>query len=315
MLASRGDAPQVLASVRHAIKQSLFAVGYYHQRLSSAALPGVAVLCYHGIRAFDEPTPLGRLHVTKATFERHCRLIADTCDPISLAEYREARRGLRTLPPRSVLVTFDDGYRGVLDHALPILERYGIPAAVFVSVTPVLDARHFWFDTLARRQGEAAVLNARTLPYQDWRVLVESIEAAAEITESHRPLTSAELARLASSPLIEIGAHTMTHPTLALAPVEDQRREIAGCRTALEHVLGGPVTAFAYPYGNPIDDYTAETVSVVRDAGFDFAFTTDASFATPESDPFQIPRFMMLDTVGDVELAHRLVHSWHAGVS
>src|SRR5262245_4708923 len=249
---SWASAPAALASVRHAFKQSLFAVGYYHQRLVNATLPGPVALCYHGIRAFDEPTPFSSLHVTKATFEGHCRLIADACDVISLAEYREARRGLRALPPRSVIVTFDDGYRGVLDHALPILERYGIPAVVFVSAKPVLDARHFWFDTLSRRQGEAAVLKARRLPYHDWRLLVESIELAAEITESHRPLTSEELAQLASSPLIEIGAHTMTHPTLGVASVEDQRREIAGCRAALEHALGRPVTAFAYPYGNPI---------------------------------------------------------------
>jgi len=53
----------------------------------------------------------------------------------------------------------------------------------------------------------------------------------------------------------------------------------------------------------------------VRDARFDLGFTTGASFATVDGDPLQIPRFMMLDAVGDVELAHRLVHSWHAGVS
>jgi peptidoglycan/xylan/chitin deacetylase (PgdA/CDA1 family) len=144
---------------------------------------------------------------------------------------------------------------------------------------------------------------------------VDSIETTAIETDSHRPLTPAELERLAGSPLIEIGAHTMTHPTLALAPIEDQQREIAECRTALEHVLERSVTAFAYPYGNPFSDYTSETVSVVRHARFDLAFTTDGSFATLECDPLQIPRFMMLDTIGDVELAHRLVHSWHAGVS
>jgi peptidoglycan/xylan/chitin deacetylase (PgdA/CDA1 family) len=305
----------VLSSVRHAIKRSLFAVGYYHQRLSTSVFPGVAVLCYHDVRASGDSTRFSDLHVTKATFERHCRLIADACNPISLGDFRDARLSGRALPPRAVIVTFDDGYRGVLDHALPILERYGIPAAVFVSTAPVLDGQHFWFDALSRREGEAAVVKARALPYQKWRTLVESIETAAVDAESHRPLTSAELERLAESPLIEIGAHTMTHPMLALAPAEDQQREVAGCMAALERVLERRVTAFAYPYGNPFADYTAETVNVVRHARFDLAFTTGAAFATVECDPLQIPRFMMLDTVGDVELAHRLVHSWHAGVS
>lgn len=315
MLALRGGAPPVLSSVRHAIKQSLFAVGYYHQRLSHAAFPGIAVLCYHGVRDSAESTPFSDLHVTKATFERHCRLIAEACTPISLADFREVRLGRRTLSPRSVIVTFDDGYRGVLDHALPVLERHGIPAAVFVSAQPVLEGRHFWFDTLGRRRGEAAVLKARALPYQQWRALVESIQVPADADDAHRPLTSAELVRLAASPLVEIGAHTMTHPTLAFAPVEDQRREIAGCKVALERVLERPVTTFAYPYGNIGDDYSAETVRLVRDAGFELAFTTGASFATSQCDPLQVPRFMMLDTVGEEELAHRLVHSWHTGVS
>jgi len=295
---------------RQVIKQSLFAVGYYHQRLSAAAFPGVAVLCYHGVRDSDDPIPFRDLHVTKATFEQHCDLISNACDPISLSELLDARRNGTQLPPRSVVVTFDDGYRGVLEHALPILERYSIPAAVFVSASPVLERRHFWFDALCRRQGEAAVLRARGLPYHEWRALTDATSTALDETESHRPLTPAELQRLAASPLIEIGAHTMTHPTLALVPVEDQQREIAGCRTVLEHLLGRPVTAFAYPYGNAVEDYTSETVSLVRDARFDLALTTGASFARPESDPLQIPRFMMLDTVGDVELAHRLVHSW-----
>ena len=301
--------------LRRAIKQSLFAVGYYHHRLSASAFPGVAVLCYHGVRRSDDSVPFSDLHVTKATFEQHCRLIANACNAISLSEFREARRNGRDLPRRSVIVTFDDGYRGVLEHALPILERYGIPATVFVSAAPVVERRHFWFDALCRRQGEAAVLKARTLPYQQWRALTEATATALEEIESHRPLTLEELQRLAASPLIEIGAHTMTHPTLALAPVDDQQREIAEGRAALERVLGKRVTAFAYPYGNVFEDYTSETVTLVRDARFDLAFSTGASFATPECDPFQIPRFMMLDAVGDVELAHRLVHSWHAGVS
>ena len=105
------------------------------------------------------------------------------------------------------------------------------------------------------------------------------------------------------------------HPTLAHASAADQRREIAGSKLALQRVLDKPVTAFAYPYGKVGEDYTAETVSVVADAGFDAAFTTGASFAAPQCDLLQIPRFTMLDTVGEVELAHRLVHSWHAGVA
>jgi peptidoglycan/xylan/chitin deacetylase (PgdA/CDA1 family) len=139
-----------------------------------------------------------------------------------------------------------------------------------------------------------------------------SIDRPADPGEQHRPLTVEELRRLAASPLIEIGGHTLSHPTLALAPAEEQRREIRGCREALQDAINAPVDAFAYPYGGLRQDYLPEAVDIVREAGFTSAFTTGESFATLDGDPFQIPRFVMLESVGDVELAHRLLHSWRA---
>ncbi len=100
--------PPALSGVRRAIKQSLFAMGYYGRRLSHVAFPGVAVLCYHGIRRADEATPFNELHVTRDTFERHCELLAKSCNPISLDDFRAARAGTRRLPPRAVMVTFDE---------------------------------------------------------------------------------------------------------------------------------------------------------------------------------------------------------------
>lgn len=299
-------------ALSRAIKQSLFAMGYYGRRLSHVAFPGVAVLCYHGIRRADEATPFNELHVTRDTFERHCELITKSCNPISLDDFRAARAGTRPLPPRAVMVTFDDGYRGVLDYGLPSLERHGVPAVVFICAGPVLGSRHFWFDALWSREGEAAVLNAREARFAEWRTLITSIDKPADPGEQHRPLTVEELRRLAASPLIEIGGHTLSHPTLALAPAEEQRREIRGCRETLQDAINAPVDAFAYPYGGLRQDYLPETAGIAREAGFTSAFTTGESFATLDGDPFQIPRFVMLESVGDVELAHRLLHSWRA---
>lgn len=303
----------LLGGVRRAVKQSLFSLGYYHQRLSRMAFPGAAILCFHGIRrSTDTSIPFRDLHVSEETFENHCRLIATACHPISLDDVRAARAGTRSLPARPVIVTFDDGYSSVLHAALPILERYGIPAAVFVCATPVLQSENFWFDTLCCRDGEDAVARAGNLAYAQWQSLTESVRTASNPDASHRPLTRSELARLAASSLIEIGGHTLSHPALARATAQEQLGEIAGCRIALEEMLGRPVNAFAYPFGRLREHYRPETVKAVRDAGFDMAFTTNASFVDDRCDAFEIPRFVMLDSVTDIELAHRLVHSWPA---
>jgi len=304
--------PPVFGGVRRAVKQTLFSVGYYHRRLSHFQFPGVAILCYHGLRNVDDArVPFNDLHVHADVFEAHCRFISAACNPISLDDLRAALDNGQALPARPVMVTFDDGYRSVLDAALPSLERYGIPAAVFVCSDPVFRSQHFWFDTLCRRDGEEAVLRAQTLPYDEWSALRESISTPAEERETHRPMTAAELLRLSNSPLIEIGGHTLSHPTLAVGSIDEQHHEILGCRTALQDAVGKPVDSFAYPFGRLGAHYGPETVSIVRNSGFDVAFTTEPSFQSTECDRFELPRFLMLDAVDDVELAHRLTHSWH----
>jgi peptidoglycan/xylan/chitin deacetylase (PgdA/CDA1 family) len=304
--------PPAATDLRRTAKRALFSIGYYHQRLSQRGLPGVAALCYHGVRkTSDTSIPFADLHVDVEVFEAHCRFIADACTPISLEQFRAARVGAAALPPRPVIVTFDDGYRSVLDRALPCLERYGIPAVVFVCSDPVIRSQRFWFDTLAERDGADAVTRAAAHPYGDWCALREPVAAFFDEGDAHRPMTVAELRQLASSPLIEIGAHTKSHPNLARAEVDEQQREILGGRAALESALNRSVRTFAYPVGKVDTHYTEQTVSIVRKAGFDMAFTTRPSFLTRDSDPLQLPRFLMLDAVDDVELAHRLAHSWH----
>lgn len=310
-MATPSAAPRLMP-VRRAVKRALFASGYYGRRLSHLTFPGVAVLCYHSVRADgDAPVPFNRLHVRESTFERHCEVIAAHCDPISLADLSDARRGVRVLPPRAVLVTFDDGYRAVLDRALPILERHRIPAIVFACLGPITRGTHFWFDSVCRTAGESAVLEARGAPIHTWTSVIRSSDTPAPVSDSHRPLTVGELRRLAASPLVDIGGHTVSHPTLALMSKDEQEREVDGCRGGLQDIVGTPMDAFAYPYGCPTHDYSQATIDVVKHAGFSMAFTTSQSFARVDCDAYQIPRFVMLDSIDEVELAHRLSFSWH----
>ena len=310
-------APELpFGEVRRAAKRALFEAGYYRRQLEHADFPGIAVLCYHSVRGPETDVPFAELHVTSETFARHCKLISESCNPMSLADLRAARAGTLRLPPRPVIVTFDDGYLGVLEHALPSLERYGVPAAVFVATDAVVSRQHFWFDVLHRRDGEDAVLNAKRSTFRRWSAIRESLHQDADPNETHRPMDVHELERLAASPLVEIGGHTKTHPTLALEPSDEQRCEIEDCRRTLQEILRRPINAFAYPYGSLRQDYSAETAGIVRETGFDLGFTTTASFASLEGNPYEIPRFVMLDSVSDAELAHRLLYSWHVpGVS
>jgi peptidoglycan/xylan/chitin deacetylase (PgdA/CDA1 family) len=98
--------------------------------------------------------------------------------------------------------------------------------------------------------------------------------------------------------LIEIGAHTVTHPSLSALPIASQREEIWQSKTGLEEILDRPVTSFAYPYGKR-SDYSAETVALVREAEFVCACSNFAGLVSQSTDRFQLPRVHVPDCDGE----------------
>jgi peptidoglycan/xylan/chitin deacetylase (PgdA/CDA1 family) len=112
---------------------------------------------------------------------------------------------------------------------------------------------------------------------------------------SHRSMTSEEVVQLEQGGLIEVGAHSVTHPFLSAMPAAAQQVEIQHGKADLEEILGHPVTSFAYPYG----DYAVETVSIVQTAGFARACSTIAHTVGQNADCFQLPRVGVEDWDGD----------------
>jgi peptidoglycan/xylan/chitin deacetylase (PgdA/CDA1 family) len=129
---------------------------------------------------------------------------------------------------------------------------------------------------------------------------------AAAVRPTHRALDRPEVGRLASSGLVEVGAHTVTHPVLASLQRHGQWEEVRGSKTLLEEMIGRPVTSFAYPYGSRLrSDYTDETVAIVREAGFDGACSYLAKPVRRGAKPFELSRANVGDWDGD-ELTRRL---------
>jgi peptidoglycan/xylan/chitin deacetylase (PgdA/CDA1 family) len=124
----------------------------------------------------------------------------------------------------------------------------------------------------------------------------------------HRFLTQTELRELASGDLVEIGAHTMTHPWLSLLLPEQQQDEIGGSKQRLEALTGKNITTFAYPYGKKIH-YTQQTVKTVKANGFACACSNFGGLVTRTSNRFELPRFQPMDWDGD-QFAD-VVNSWY----
>lgn len=122
----------------------------------------------------------------------------------------------------------------------------------------------------------------------------EATSARDETRESHRPLTLDEVARLDFSPMVAVGGHTVHHSVLSVLTRAEQQQEISEDKATLEHVCKRPLREFSYPSGNP-DDYTAETIDVAGDSGYQSACAAYPGAVKPWIDRWSMPRNLVRD--------------------
>lgn len=327
--------------------------------LPRSLFPRCVILGYH--RVADIASDPSALCVSRAHFADHLDCLRRHYQPVSLHDLMQGVSAGR-IPHRGVVVTFDDGYADNLYNTKPLLERYDVPATVFVITGQIGSEREFWWDELDRlllqpgrlpetlrlsikgedwlwdlgeashyseeafrryrrwsirdkndpgpRQGLYRSLRQllRPLPHEEQRRLLGELTewAGAEPVgrPTHRTLSPDEVVRLAERGLVDVGAHTVTHPVLSALPTAAQRAEIQRSKALMEEILGHPVTAFAYPYGSRTDS-TAETVAIVSEAGFACACTTFAGTVWRYSDRFLLPRSLVQNWDGE-EFLRRL---------
>ncbi len=305
---------------------------------------GSLVLLYH--RAAHDSVDPWRLAVQPDHLSEHLEILAAHTRPTTATGLQRAHdRG--HIPPRTTLVTFDDGYADLASEVAPRLRAAGIPATMFVVSGAIDRDREFWWDALVRallgpERGSGTLklqivnrvhhweleddgqrvgvhrqvwATLRDRPPTERDELAEEILAWAglppDARDTHRTLRSEELERLATDDLIEIGAHTANHPRLAALAPECQQHEIEDGRSALEALISRPVTSFAYPHGGP-DDIGATTPGQVRRAGFRTAFLAAPGRLRARSNPYRLPRLFVKDMDG-AEFARLL---WrHAGIN
>jgi len=136
---------------------------------------------------------------------------------------------------------------------------------------------------------------------EQWSALRSLLDAAGRapaMRPTCRPMTAGEIGTLARGGVIEIGAHTLTHPALPALSPREQEAEIRDGAAALEAILGHPVRGFSYPHGR----FTEDTVRIVRDAGFAYACAGVPDRPTA-LEPFTLGRVGVPDCDGDALLA------------
>jgi peptidoglycan/xylan/chitin deacetylase (PgdA/CDA1 family) len=208
------------------------------------------VLMYHGV-CDDPPRAVRSLAVRPAAFETQiAHLCALGATSVTFADLVGMLQGCGELPERPVVLTFDDGYADFHREALPVLDRHGMRATVFVTTG--------WID---------------------------DVETRCTVPPPDRMLTWRQVAEAASAGM-EIGGHSHSHPELDHLPLPDLRRQVRECKELLEDRIGEAVATFAYPYGYSDARVRRET----RAAGYAGACVVGNALATAHCDPYAVRR-------------------------
>ncbi len=279
----------------------------------------LAVLIYHSVRSAEDPF---RSKVPdRAMFDWQMSVLAEYMNPLPLSEALE-RLYRNDLPERAVSVTFDDGYADNLTQALPVLQRYKVPATVFVT-TGVLEGGILWNDVVLealRRSPERELdlsefglaryaLNGVDSRLQAIREIISTIKrwpsAQRDAVITHLQsistgmptdlmLTHAQLRELHAAG-VAVGGHTLSHPILAAADETTAQREIAANRDELTSLLGEAPRLFAYPNGVNGVDFNGAHQSMVEASGYEAALATDWGVCSAQSNRWALPRFTPWD--------------------
>lgn len=273
---------------------------------------GCFVITYHRIGVPGDRYP----HISLDLFRRHMEWVGANCEPIAPGDIREATaRSTRRRPP--VVVSFDDAYTDLFEHAYPVLKRLRIPAVCFVPTDYVDRRLPFWWDVLhtavdatTRRDvrlpwnesvvipldpaGRARLLqtckrHVKQLPDDQKDRAVNQVVASLGLDAGSLPVPPSTMTWSdirSAMDVITFGGHTHTHAIMPVLSPERLESEVSLCRARLEQETGVRPQLFAYPSGA----FNENVKAAVRRGGFDIAFSTLEGVNGPETDWLEVRR-------------------------
>jgi len=207
---------------------------------------------YHAVDRMPPGARSPRNYVPPGDFGAQLELVASLgYQTISFTEWLEYREHGHPIPARPIILTFDDGYRSVWEHAWPLLRQFGFSATVFL-ISSLIGKTNAWDNP-----GTAA----------------EPLLAASEITTMR-------------DAGIQFESHSHTHPALTTLAPERVLADLRTSRAELERLLGLPVSVLCYPYGKQ----NATVRALARDAGFQAGVIARRRMNSVRTDPFRLTR-------------------------
>jgi len=272
--------------------------------------------------------------------ERQFRWLSRTATVVPLDQALQAVADGRPLPPCAVAITFDDGYADTLTLAVPLLQRWRLPATFFLvpgilsgTVEPWWEVMGWAFARTSRNEltWEQAQ-HPLTSPAQRRAAYDRVAESLKRRNTARRDLAVTELIELlkptGSSPVrqlfhdwrgardlvragFSIGSHSCHHAILSQETPEEQKRDLTESRTALKQELQVPIDVLAYPNGTELD-FDSTTEQAAAAAGYAFAVTTLDGINRKLGQRHQVRRSVIYPERGPIDLVASLANSVRA---
>ena len=215
------------------------------------------ILMYHMISNPKKGAKFNGLRVSPNQFEKQLSWLRENgWNFITMEQLINMRD---TVPPKSIALTFDDGFEDNYTNAYPLMKKYGAVGTLYL----VLD-RH----------------------QRDWSTNKKAHHNSGELM--HEPkLSDTQVSEMLESGVFELGAHTMTHANLAQLSADEKQFEIETSKKKLEDLFNTVVSSFAYPFGI----YDQQDVEITKNSGFKSAVTTEAGISiNTQNDPLELKR-------------------------
>lgn len=273
------------------------------------------ILLYHRVGPLEDDW--SSVPVNPAAFEQHLRYLAKNFTILPLREIAQYLREHKPLPQKTAAITFDDGYKDNYLYAYPLLQKYGLPATVFLTAGHIEKDDLFWWDKVSyliehtslkalelpeiglldfstRPQKKQAIAHIRktlkTWREPDKQKLINSLAKAAGVfippgTAKNLFLTWQEAKNMRAGG-IELGSHGVTHANLTNLTLPQAENELVLSKKIIEEKLQAPVLSFSYPNG----DFSGELGELVKKSGYIYATVVGGKLVSKRTNPFELPR-------------------------
>jgi len=292
----------------------------FEKKLNKAKSNAILNVMYHGVVSSDDNTIIRNINAAK--FEKHLKYMLANFDVVSLEEaMNRINSEDRKSEKQTITLSFDDGYLNNLTVLLPILEKFNVPATIYVlghvankefeNIKTVwsnyidflyqnneIEELHqllkvdvekqkldYYYNHVKKYSSEE--MKELLVSFSNSAIVNEKMKSFSE--ESYMLMSANQVKELSESPLITIGSHAYWHCNLAEQNLETQRKEMTNSKNDLESLINKEVQSFSFPDGS----YTRSSIGLANEIGYKDIWAVTYKYTEDKSDERILDRFGM----------------------